>query len=121
MEKGALAGDLAMSDEAAFRRSRPGGGGAGPPFAGEPPSGGGGGRKPPIEGTSNPPHDPAMEARVAVLEQIAKTTAETLKELREDTRELRRTQERDFRLTWGGLIFLALGLAGLMAKGFNWF
>lgn len=73
-----------------------------------------------------------MEARVAVLEQIAKSTAEVLKEIRGDLKEQRaearegvaeqrRNQERDFRLTWGGMITIALGLAALMAKGFKWF
>lgn len=62
-----------------------------------------------------------MEARVAVLEQIAKSTEAVLKELRDDAKELRRNQERDFRLTWAGMIAIALGLAGLMAKGFKWF
>ncbi len=28
--------------------------------------------------------------------------------------------ERDFRLTFGALIALALGLATMMAKGFHW-
>jgi hypothetical protein len=26
----------------------------------------------------------------------------------------------DFRRTWAGLIAVSLGLAGMMAKGFNW-
>jgi hypothetical protein len=28
--------------------------------------------------------------------------------------------DRNFVITWGGLIALGLGLAGLMAKGFGW-
>jgi hypothetical protein len=28
--------------------------------------------------------------------------------------------DRNFIITWGGLIALGLGLAGLMAKGFGW-
>lgn len=28
--------------------------------------------------------------------------------------------DRNFIITWGGLIALALGLAGLIAKGFGW-
>ena len=28
--------------------------------------------------------------------------------------------DRNFLVTWGGIILLALGLAGLMAKGFGW-
>lgn len=33
---------------------------------------------------------------------------------------IRDRMDRDFRLTWGALIALGLGLAGLMAKGFHW-
>ena len=62
-----------------------------------------------------------LPARVAVLEQIAKDTRDTLKEMKDDLRGIRDKQERDFRL---GIIFTggaALALAGLMAKGFHWF
>lgn len=79
-----------------------------------------------------------MEARVAVLEQIAKTTSEALtgirsdmrgqrdeqradqKGLRDDISDLRKTQDRDFRLTVGITITTAIGLATLLAKGFHW-
>ncbi|MCE0745506.1 hypothetical protein LWC05_16670 [Acetobacter sicerae] len=61
-----------------------------------------------------------METRIAVLEQIAKDTKETLKEIREDQRVMRSSQERDFRLLFGALISGALGLAALMAHGFKW-
>jgi hypothetical protein len=72
-----------------------------------------------------------MEARVAVLEEIAKSTKEMLADIRADQRafrvqtdanfdKLRDQQRTDFRITWGGLIAVALGLAALMAKGFHW-
>ena len=89
------------------------------------------------------PHDPNMEARVAVLEQIAKQTSETLADIRTDLAGIRadlRTDltairadsktgfeaardrhERDFRITVGAIITVALGLAALMAKGFHWY
>ncbi len=52
-------------------------------------------------------------------------------ELRGDVRKLDRKvdtgfnsvhnrQEQDFRIIFGALIAVALGLAGLMAKGFHW-
>lgn len=41
-------------------------------------------------------------------------------DLRTEMRQLRTDQRSDFRLTWGALIGLGLGLAGLMAKGFHW-
>jgi 2-hydroxy-3-keto-5-methylthiopentenyl-1-phosphate phosphatase len=62
-----------------------------------------------------------MEARVAVLEQIAASTNEILSEIKADIREIRRDQKNDFRITFGALITLAVGMAGLMAHGFKWF
>lgn len=80
-----------------------------------------------VEPPTGPPHDSSMEARVAVLEQVAKDTREALGDIRAELRTIRDRQdgsrdrqERDFRLTWGALIFVALGLAALMAKGFRW-
>ncbi|MBO1080876.1 hypothetical protein [Roseomonas haemaphysalidis] len=72
-----------------------------------------------------------MEARIAVLEQIARTTSESLTEIKTEIRGLKTTVEtkleaarerhdRDFRITFGAIIAVALGLAGLMAKGFRW-
>ena len=40
-----------------------------------------------------------------------------VKELRRDITGIRTT---DFRLIFGAIIAVALGLAGLMAKGFGW-
>lgn len=73
-----------------------------------------------------------MEARVAVLEQIAKTTLETLKEIKDELRALRtdvngRIDKVDDRMraeTKWLLITMAsmfVFLAGIMAKGFKWF
>jgi len=62
-----------------------------------------------------------MEARVAVLEQIAKDTKEILGEMKQDIRDIRQDQRTDFRLLFGALIAATLGLAGLMAHGFHWF
>jgi hypothetical protein len=68
----------------------------------------------------NGPHDPGMEARVAVLEQIAKSTEAVLGEIRLDVREVRKHQEQDFRILFGVIVSVALGLAAIMAKGFRW-
>jgi len=62
----------------------------------------------------------SMEARIAVLEEIAVSTRATLKDLRDDLRTVRDRQEADFRILFAALIGLALGMAGLMAKGFHW-
>jgi hypothetical protein len=66
------------------------------------------------------PNDTAMEARIAVLEEIAVSTRATLKDLRNDLRTVRARQEADFRILFAALIGVALGMAGLVAKGFHW-
>jgi hypothetical protein len=47
-------------------------------------------------------------------------TIKRLDRIETDIRDLRQACERDFRLTWAMVIAVALGLAGLMAKGFKW-
>lgn len=90
------------------------------------------GKSEPIVPGGQPPHDPDMEPRVAVLEQIAKSTEATLNriEARLGTIETKfdgkfdkvaERHDRDFRITFGAIIAVALGLAGLMAKGFHWY
>ena len=44
-----------------------------------------------------------------------------IRELRGSLASLSDTHHRDFRLIFGALIAVALGLAGLMARGFHWF
>ncbi len=75
-----------------------------------------------------------MEARVAVLEQIATSTEKVLERLekrleRVDTRfdrmddrmdRIENRQIADFRIMFAALITATLGLAGLMAHGFKW-
>lgn len=75
-----------------------------------------------------------MEARIAVLEQIAKDTKASLDRIekrfdRIDTRfdkvdarfdRVDDRHERDFRILFGALITVALGLASLMAHAFKW-
>ena len=66
------------------------------------------------------PHDPGIEARVAKLEAHIEHIQNDLNEIKSDIREIKRDARADFRLLFGALIFVALGLAGLMAKGFHW-
>ena len=80
-----------------------------------------------LEFAGDPPDPPDMEARVAVLEEIAKGTKEALAELRAEMRALRTEQRTDYRWMLGVLIggFVTLGggmlaLLGIMAKGFKW-
>lgn len=62
----------------------------------------------------------SMEPRVARLEVEYEHVRRDLDEIKVDQRELRRDMRADFRITWCGLFAVALGLAGLMAKGFGW-
>lgn len=72
-----------------------------------------------------PPDNGNMEARITKLETAAEYIQRDVKELRDDVRTLRgeihSIRTTDFRLTFGAIIAVALGLAGLMAKGFHWF
>ena len=64
--------------------------------------------------------DGGMEARIAKLEASVSHLERDMGELRADVREIKRDQRADFRLLFGALITVALGLAALMAKGFKW-
>jgi hypothetical protein len=72
-----------------------------------------------------------LEARVAVLETHIEHIRKDIGMIQADIRDLRdsmhagfgglRLEARtDFRLLFGALIGVALGLAGLMARGFGW-
>ncbi|TMS58943.1 hypothetical protein MW7_007200 [Imbroritus primus] len=65
-----------------------------------------------------------MEARVAKLEAgieyIQRDITELKSELRAANTAITSIRTTDFRITFGAIIAVALGLAGLMAKGFNW-
>lgn len=41
-------------------------------------------------------------------------------DLKAEVRSLRERMDNDFRITWAGMITLAIGITGLMAKGFGW-
>jgi hypothetical protein len=62
-----------------------------------------------------------MEARVAALEIHVQHIREDLSEMKKDVRDLKSEARTDFRLIFGALITVALGLAAMMAKGFHWF
>lgn len=78
-----------------------------------------------LDKRGGPPNDGDMEARVAKLEATAEFVQRDIKELKEDVRAVRGDitgiRTTDFRLIFGAIITVALGLAGLMAKGFHWF
>lgn len=76
-----------------------------------PPSSGGGG--------------PTLEARVAKLEatveHVQRDAADIKVELRDMRKDIVGIRTTDFRLLFGAIITVALGLAAVMAKGFHWF
>ncbi len=61
-----------------------------------------------------------MEARVAKLEAATEHMREDVRDIKVDLRSIRDNARTDFRLLFGALIAVALGLAGLMAHGFKW-
>lgn len=61
-----------------------------------------------------------VEARIARLESDVAHIQRDISEMKVDIREVKRDQRSDFRLLFGALIAVAIGLAGLMAKGFGW-
>lgn len=76
------------------------------------------------DNAGGPPYDGGMEARVAKLEAAVEHIQTDLKELKSDVRDLRKDvagiRTTDFRLLFGAIITVTLGLAALMAHGFHW-
>lgn len=89
-------------------------------------------------GVGGPPRDGGLEPRVAKLESDVAHLRSDVAEIRIDSRAiredqvrshrevqseftaLRREMKQDFRVQFGSLIVSTLGLAGLLAKGFEW-
>ncbi|WP_439413092.1 hypothetical protein [Enterobacter ludwigii] len=68
--------------------------------------------------------DASMDGRVARIEsdisyikRDIQDLKSEMKDVRDDIKSIRTT---DFRITFGALIAVALGLAGIMAHGFGW-
>ncbi|MEX2525804.1 MAG: hypothetical protein WD750_12660 [Gammaproteobacteria bacterium] len=61
-----------------------------------------------------------MEARIARLESDVAHIRTDIAEIKVDTKDFRKEIREDFRILWGALFFITLGLAGLMTKGFGW-
>lgn len=61
-----------------------------------------------------------MDARIAKLEVTVEHVKDDIREIKTDFREHRSTTQTDFRILFGALITVALGLAALMAHGFHW-
>lgn len=61
-----------------------------------------------------------MEARVAKLEAVAESTNQRAGLIEQDLRSLSSEMNSNFKTTWAAIFAVALGLAGLMARGFHW-
>lgn len=61
-----------------------------------------------------------MEARVAKLESDVEYIKRDISEIKEDLKDIKKDAKSDFRTLFAALITVALGLAGMMAKGFGW-
>ena len=66
------------------------------------------------------PMMPAWTRELLSLEAHIEHIQSDINEIKSDVREIKRDARTDFRLLFGAVIFVALGLAGLMAKGFHW-
>lgn len=76
---------------------------------------------------TNPPNGGGgndMEIRLSKLETATEYLQRDVKEIREDVRTIKNEiggiRTTDFRITFGAIIVVALGLAAIMAKGFHW-
>jgi len=61
-----------------------------------------------------------VEARVAKLESHFEYIRRDLDDVKSDVRDIKKDMREDFRIMFGALVVVALGLAGMMAKGFGW-
>lgn len=61
-----------------------------------------------------------MEARLAKVEATLEHVGREIADVKTEVRSLRDQARTDFRVTFTAIIAVALGLAGLMAKGFHW-
>ncbi|MFZ5739075.1 MAG: hypothetical protein ACOY6K_19580 [Pseudomonadota bacterium] len=61
-----------------------------------------------------------MGARIAKLEAAVEHIERDIGDIKTELRSLRGEARVDFRLLFGAIIAVALGIAGLMAKGFHW-
>lgn len=73
-----------------------------------------------LPGSGGPPTIDGMEARVAKLEAAVEHIQTDISDLKTEVRGLRSDARTDFRLLFGSVIALGVGLASLMAKGFHW-
>lgn len=74
----------------------------------------------PIEPASGGRYPVDMESRVAVLEQIARSTAASLDRIERRLDAVSMEQRSDFRWLLGMMLGTTGALLGVMAHGFHW-
>lgn len=77
-----------------------------------------------LDAESRGGHNGGMESRIARLESAVEYIQRDVHEMKGDIKSLRgevsSIRTTDFRLLFGAIIAVAVGLAGIMAKGFGW-
>lgn len=68
----------------------------------------------------SPTPENAMETRISRLEVAIEYIQRDLGDLKKDMRSMRCHIKTDFRILFGTITAVAIGLASLMAKGFQW-
>lgn len=61
-----------------------------------------------------------LESDVAHIQSDIHEIKQDLRDIRQDIKDIRAEARTDFRVLFGSLIGVALGLAALLAKGFGW-
>jgi len=64
--------------------------------------------------------EPPMEARLAKLEASMEYVQRDISDIKIDIRRIHDTIDKNLKLYFTGLISVALGLTGIVAKGFGW-
>jgi len=64
--------------------------------------------------------EPPMEARLAKLEASMEYVQKDVADIKTDIPRIHDSVDKNLKLYFAGLIFVALGLAGIMARGFGW-
>ena len=81
-------------------------------------------RRAPIDRVVETVDHRGMEPRLAKLETAVEFIQRDIKERKDDLRvvksDITAIRTTDFRLLFGAIIAVALGLAGLISKGFHW-
>ena len=64
--------------------------------------------------------EPPMEARLAKVEAAVEYVQRDMSDIKIDIRRIRDALDSNLRLYFAALIFVALGLSGIMVRGFGW-